>query len=89
MKKFLAVLIGLLLSCSFVFVGCHPTTIGDEPTGDLDPNTEVTISFMHMWSEHATVMESIIDDFEEENPNILGRVFKVVSACLFIYIDAS
>ena len=74
MKKLLAVLIGLLLSCSFVFVGCHPTTIGDEPTGDLDPNTEVTISFMHMWSEHATVMESIIDDFEEENPNITVNI---------------
>lgn len=70
MKKIIAIILGLLLLC-VCFVGCRQSTVGnDEPTGPLDPQTEVDITFMHMWSEHAAAFESIRDDFEKENPNI-------------------
>lgn len=74
MKKFLALLFGALLACCFMFAGCDQTEIGDEPIDGLDPNTEVKISFMHMWSEHSAAIQSIIDGFEKKYPNITVEI---------------
>lgn len=71
MKKFVSLLLGGLLGASCLLTGCGVNNGGNtsEP-GELDPNAKVNISFMHMWSEHATVMESIVNGFEKENPNV-------------------
>ena len=70
MKKFLAIVLGIMMIFCCGLVACDNGEIGGEPVDDLDPETHVKISFMHMWSEHAAVFEDLIDDFEKEHTNI-------------------
>lgn len=76
MKKLIAILLCVLTGMLAIFsVACgdsgtnNPSENG-EPTGELDPNTEVNITFMHMWPEHETTMNRLIAIFESQNPNI-------------------
>ncbi len=71
MKKLLAGLMSMALLCGGALAGCgERTSLGGEVSGELDSGTQVEISFMHMWSEHAAVMDSIVKTFETEHPNI-------------------
>ncbi len=76
MKKWIAILLCVLTGMLAIFsVACggsetqNPSDNG-EPTGELDPNTEVNITFMHMWPEHETTMNRLVAIFESQNPNI-------------------
>lgn len=66
-KKLLA--LTMIATLSLSLVGCGKKETGDTSKND---NKEVTIQFMHslVEQERQTVVQSIIDDFEAENPGI-------------------
>lgn len=71
MKKIIGYILSILLLLSSMLVaGCSQQINEDWDYDELDPNIDVTISFMHMWSEHSATMTSIVNSFMDEHPNI-------------------
>lgn len=57
-----AILSVVIFGSLFALAGCN--------NSDKDKDGETTITFMHMWPEHETVMNQLLDKFEADNPGI-------------------
>lgn len=67
MKKILKIIICVFLSiaCCLLTVAC-----GNNEQSGSGRQSKQTIKFLHIWPEHANVIQKIVNDFTAENPNI-------------------
>ncbi len=79
MKKTALILLSAMLLIVGAFAsGCgNPSGNGNFDFEDLDPDTKVTISFMHMWPEHEATINTLISSFTKKHPNITVNVSNV------------
>ena len=61
-KFFVASMVAALSLSMFPLAACGG--------GEVDPEGETNITFMHMWPEHEQVMNQLISKFEGENPGV-------------------
>ncbi|MEC5186842.1 extracellular solute-binding protein [Geobacillus thermodenitrificans] len=73
LRKAHSLVVVLMMVISLALVGCSNSTNGNGSSSDS--GEKVTITFMHLWTpgsskQHNMIINNIIKEFEEKNPNI-------------------